>query len=124
FRNPYAVIHRADVHTSLLEGALQTGRIEVRTRTRVAHVRAEDDAVVAVDANGAEHRGCALVGCDGVRSAVRQQMVGDAVRVSGHVVYRAVVDAAEFPADLRINAPLVWAGPRCHLVHYPLRGGE
>jgi salicylate hydroxylase len=124
FRNPYAVIHRADVHTSLLEGALQTGRIEVRTRTRVAHVRAEDDAVVAVDANGAEHRGCALVGCDGVRSAVRQQMVGDAVRVSGHVVYRAVVDAAEFPADLRINAPVVWAGPRCHLVHYPLRGGE
>ena len=45
------------------------------------------------------------------------------MRVSGHVVYRAVVDAADFPADLRWNAPVVWAGPDCHLVHYPLRNG-
>jgi salicylate hydroxylase len=46
------------------------------------------------------------------------------VRVSGHVVYRAVVDAADFPANLKWNAPCVWVGPNCHLVHYPLRGGE
>ncbi|HNK53321.1 MAG TPA: FAD-dependent monooxygenase, partial [Ottowia sp.] len=25
---------------------------------------------------------------------------------------------------LRVNAPVVWAGPNCHLVHYPLRGGS
>jgi salicylate hydroxylase len=43
--------------------------------------------------------------------------------VSGHVVYRAVVDEAEFPSDLKQNAPVVWCGPNCHLVHYPLRGG-
>src|SRR5882724_5510954 len=29
FGNPYAVIHRADVHTSLLEGARKSDRIEV-----------------------------------------------------------------------------------------------
>jgi len=40
------------------------------------------------------------------------------------VVYRAVVPAEQMPADLRWNAPVVWAGPNCHLVHYPLRGGE
>ncbi len=28
------------------------------------------------------------------------------------------------PEDLRINAPVLWAGPHCHLVHYPLRGGK
>src|SRR3546814_3268609 len=28
------------------------------------------------------------------------------------------------PRDLQINAPVVWAGPHCHLVHYPLRGGR
>ena len=28
------------------------------------------------------------------------------------------------PEDLKINAPVVWAGPNCHLVHYPLRGGH
>jgi salicylate hydroxylase len=39
-------------------------------------------------------------------------------------VYRAVVDAADFPDDLKLNAPVVWSGPDCHLVHYPLRAGE
>jgi salicylate hydroxylase len=50
--------------------------------------------------------------------------VGDQARVTGHVVYRAVVDREAFPADLRWNAAAIWVGPKCHLVHYPLRGGE
>ena len=66
--------------------------------------RTTGDGVAVFDAGGGGHRGVALVGCDGVKSAVRAQTVGDDVRVSGHVVYRAVVDAADFPADLRWNA--------------------
>jgi salicylate hydroxylase len=123
FANPYAVIHRADVHRSLLEGVEETDRIEFVPATRVVSVEDGDDGVAVIDQHGARHAGVALIGCDGVRSAVRHQLVGDPVRVSGHVVYRAVVDAAEFPADLRWNAPVVWAGPDCHLVHYPLRNG-
>jgi 3-hydroxybenzoate 6-monooxygenase len=59
-----------------------------------------------------------------VKSVIRQHLLGDAHRVSGHVVYRAVVPVDEMPDDLRWNAPVVWAGPDCHLVHYPLRGGR
>ena len=124
FGNPYAVIHRADVHTSLLEGAEATDRIEFRTSTRVARFEPTPEGVRVIDGDGRAHDGVALIGCDGVKSAVREQLVGDAVRVSGHVVYRAVVDAADFPENLRWNAPVVWAGPNCHLVHYPLRGGQ
>ena len=75
-------------------------------------------------ARGSSHRGLALIGADGVKSAVRRQYVGDEARVSGHVVYRAVVDRKDFPADLQWNAASIWVGPNCHLVHYPLRGGE
>ena len=57
-------------------------------------------------------------------STIRQTLIGDGARVTGHVVYRAVADIAEMPKELRINAPVVWAGPNCHLVHYPLRGGR
>ncbi|MBV9890575.1 MAG: 3-hydroxybenzoate 6-monooxygenase [Rhizobacter sp.] len=125
FGNPYAVIHRADVHHALLEGVRAQRGVEVLTSTRVARFEhAEDGGVVVLDGTGGRHAGIALVGCDGVKSAVRAQTVGDDVRVSGHVVYRAVVDVAEFPADLRWNAACVWAGPNSHLVHYPLRGGE
>jgi 2-polyprenyl-6-methoxyphenol hydroxylase-like FAD-dependent oxidoreductase len=124
FGNPYAVIHRADVHSALLEGVRDTDCIEFCTSTRVTAVEQTHESVTVVDQHGHSHRGAALIGCDGVKSAVRERFVGDPVRVSGHVVYRAVVDAKEFPADLKWNAPVAWAGPHCHLVHYPLRGGE
>ncbi len=124
FGNPYAVSHRADVHGALLEGVQGHPDIALRTSTRVERVEQRAGGVVAIDQVGREHPGAALVGCDGVKSGVRQQFVGDPVRVSGHVVYRAVVDARDFPANLKWNAPAVWAGPDCHLVHYPLRGGE
>ena len=124
FGNPYAVIHRADVHTSLLEGAQATGRIEVATSTQVQRVEQDDNGVTVFDAKGGQHRGVALIGADGVKSAVRRQYVGDEARVSGHVVYRAVVEKKDFPKNLQWNAAAIWVGPNCHLVHYPLRGGE
>ena len=124
FGNPYAVIHRADVHASLLEGARASDRIQVLTGTAVQRIEQDDDGVTVHDAQGGTHRGIALIGADGVKSAVRRQYVGDTARVSGHVVYRAVVDRKDFPADLQWNAASIWVGPNCHLVHYPLRGGE
>ncbi|MCE2659106.1 MAG: 3-hydroxybenzoate 6-monooxygenase [Rubrivivax sp.] len=124
FGNPYAVIHRADVHLSLLEGAQATGRVQFLTSTRVERVEQHDNGVTVVDTQGQRHEGCAVIGADGVKSVVRQQYVGDPARVTGHVVYRAVVDKHDFPADLQWNAASLWAGPNCHLVHYPLRGGE
>ena len=124
FGNPYAVIHRADVHGSLLQGALATGRVELATSTAVQRVAQDADGVTVFDARGGQHRGLALIGADGVKSAVRRQYVADEARVSGHVVYRAVVDKADFPNDLQWNAAAIWVGPDCHLVHYPLRGGE
>lgn len=124
FGNPYAVIHRVDVHTALLEGAVATGRVDFQTSTRIERVEQDDGGVTVIDQHGRRSRGVALVGADGVKSAVRAQYVNDPARVTGHVVYRAVVDKAEFPAALRWNAASLWAGPRCHLVHYPLRGGE
>lgn len=124
FGNPYAVIHRVDVHKSLLEGAQETGRVEFLTSTHVSRIEQDADSVTVFDQHGTAHRGVALIGADGVKSVVRQQYVGDLARVTGHVVYRAVIDKKDFPLDLQWNAAAIWVGPNCHLVHYPLRGGE
>ena len=126
FGNPYAVIHRVDIHTSLLEGAMETGRVELFTSTRIEKVEQDTThkTVTAIDQNGKRRTGLALIGADGGKSAVRAQYVNDQPRVTGHVVYRAVVDECEFPDDLKWNAASIWVGPNCHLVHYPLRGGE
>jgi len=124
FGNPYAVIHRVDIHRSLLEGAQETGKVEFFTNTRIVKVEQDVAGVTAIDQNGKAWKGVALIGADGGKSVVRQQYVNDPPRVTGHVVYRSVVDKSEFPPDLQWNAASIWVGPNCHLVHYPLRGGE
>ena len=126
FGNPYAVIHRADIHTSLLDGVRRSERATFHTNTRVERVEQDEAAgtVSAIDQNGKRWTGQALIGAEGGKSVVRAQYVNDPPRVTGHVVYRAVVDQADFPDNLKWNAASLWAGPKCHLVHYPLRGGE
>ncbi len=124
FGNPYAVIHRVDAHNALLEGVLRTGDVELLTDKRVQQIAQHQDEVWVTDQHGHQHRGQALVGADGVKSVVRSHFVNDPHRVTGHVVYRAVVDKQDFPAELQWNAASIWVGPHCHLVHYPLRGGE
>ena len=124
FGNPYAVIHRVDAHNSLLEAAMQVPSISFHTSVRVCSISQDEQQVCVEDHLGNKYTGAALIGADGIKSIVREQFVGDPARVTGHVVYRAVVDREAFPADLRWNAAAIWVGPKCHLVHYPLRGGE
>jgi salicylate hydroxylase len=124
FGNPYAVIHRVDIHTSLLEGVQESPNVEFFTSTRIEKIEQDGNTVTAIDQNGKRWVGQALIGADGGKSVVRAQYVNDPPRVTGHVVYRAVIDKAEFPENLQWNAASLWAGPKCHLVHYPLRGGE
>lgn len=124
FGNPYGVIHRADIHLSIYEAVQHDPLIEFRTSTHVSDVKVNADGVEVTDTEGNVYRADAVVGCDGVKSVIRAKTVGVHHRVTGHVVYRAVVDVENMPEDLQINAPVLWAGPRCHLVHYPLRGGK
>src|SRR5271154_624658 len=123
FRNPYAVVHRADLHLALLEAAKNTGLVEIRTNHRVERFD-QDGTSVTVYCGGREPvRGAALIGADGLRSPVRAQMLGDGEPiVSGHTTYRSVIPTDQMPEDLRWNAATLWAGPKCHIVHYPLKG--
>ena len=137
---PYATIHRADLQNLLHAAALAQG-VQVRlgqtvqgwrqTADGLAVNTAEDLAVGAAD----ERAGAAatafplmadsLIGADGVWSAVRQQLLGDApARFTGHLAYRALVAQADLPVHLRSDEVTVWMGPRLHVVHYPVRGGQ
>lgn len=124
FGNPYAVSHRADLHGAIHDAVKQQPLIRFHTSAQVEALALGERGVTAVTRDGRRFSADGIVGCDGVKSVVRARLIGDAPRVSGHVVYRAVVPAADMPEDLRWNAPVVWAGPNCHLVHYPLRQGE
>jgi 2-polyprenyl-6-methoxyphenol hydroxylase-like FAD-dependent oxidoreductase len=68
--------------------------------------------------------GVAIVGADGLRSTVRQQMVREGEpRMIGFVAHRTIVPMSEVSADIRRNDVVLWSGPGFHIVHYPLRAG-
>ena len=74
-------------------------------------------------ASGERVTGSLLIGADGLWSNIRKSVIGDGPpRVSGHTTYRSVIPTDEMPEDLRWNAATLWAGPKCHIVHYPLSG--
>jgi salicylate hydroxylase len=97
--------------------------VNYKTSTQVVDIRVNPQGVEVFDSLGNCYGADVLLGCAGGKSVVRASLLNDSPRVTGHVVYRAVVECADMPEDLRINAPVLWAGPHCHLVHYPLRGG-
>jgi salicylate hydroxylase len=122
FRNPYAVIHRADLHSPLLAACRADERVTLMAGHVVAGYATSGDTVEVHTAGGETFIGIALVGADGLRSKIRERVVGDgAPIVTGHVAYRAVLPIEEMPEALRWNAATLWAGPKCHMVHYPLR---
>ncbi len=123
FGNPYAVVHRGDLYNALLAGCVGADAIELRANASVSHYE-QDGGEVRVHLSSAEFvDGSALIGADGLWSKVREQVVGDAApRVSGHTTYRSVIPTEQMPEDLRWNAATLWAGPKCHIVHYPLSG--
>jgi salicylate hydroxylase len=121
---PYATIHRADLQ-GLLHSAAQSAGVDIRLGLTVQGWRDTADGLGVTTAEGASVQTGALIGADGVWSAVRQQLLGDApARFTGHLAYRALVAQADLPAHLRSEQVTVWMGPRLHVVHYPVRSGQ
>ena len=121
---PYATIHRADLQ-GILHRAAQAAGVDMRLGQTVHGWRETASGVEVNTADGPSVQAGALIGADGVWSAVRQQLLGDApARFTGHLAYRALVAQADFPAHLRSDQVTVWMGPRLHVVHYPVRSGQ
>jgi salicylate hydroxylase len=125
FGQPYAVTHRADIHATFLKACDGNNLIHLETSRRVDDFADHGDHVTVTLNNGESVRGRALIACDGMWSKIRERIVGDGrPRVSGHIAYRGVLRKEDVPEDLWRPDVILWAGPRTHFVHYPLRRGE
>jgi salicylate hydroxylase len=121
---PYATIHRADLQ-GLLQVAVKAADVDVQLGQTVQGWQAGAQGLDVHSAQGQHWQADALIGADGVWSAVRQQLLGDApARFTGQLAYRALVAQADLPVHLRTHEVTVWMGPRLHVVHYPVRSGE
>ena len=125
FQQPYAVTHRADIHAVFLNACQGSNLVTLENNRQVDSYEDHGNSVSVQLQNGERVTGRALIGCDGMWSKIRERIVGDGKpRVSGHIAYRAVLKRADVPEDLWHPDVVLWAGPRTHFVHYPLRRGE
>jgi salicylate hydroxylase len=126
----YLVIHRADLQRALVEAVRGRSGIELSLGAAVTgFVAAGDTLSVGLRRGLATARDEAdlLIGADGLRSRVRDGMgfgAPDQADFTGHVAYRAIVNAEDADPRWTRSEIVLRLGPEAHLVQYPLRRGS
>ncbi len=118
-------IHRSDLHHVLAAEFTRRapGRLHLGHTLLDAMETAE--GVRVLFANGATADADALVGADGVRSAVRRVLWGqDKPRYTGQLAYRFLVPGANATPFLSLGRGAVFLGPGRTFNRYTLRGGN
>lgn len=131
---PYFHIHRADFHRMVYERAAASDRVTVRLNSTVKSVDPVPNAQGQVSVtltSGEVISGDLIVGADGVKSLVRQVVIGreDAPEPTGDAAYRAIIST-----DVMLNDPelrpfvetpemTAWMAPGRHLMGYCIVSG-
>ncbi|MGW0181372.1 FAD-dependent oxidoreductase [Nocardia sp. NPDC003345] len=120
---PYLVIHRSDLHALFLEACRVAG-VELRTEQKVVAYTQDGATAGAVTQDATVHRARVVIAADGLHSVARKLFVDDRPVSSAYVAYRGTVPVAEVNPAVDLSEVVVYVGPRCHFVHYGLRGGD
>lgn len=121
---PYLVIHRSDLHAMLLRACERSG-VELVTSARVVGYDSAGERATVTLADGTAQQAPAVIAADGLHSVARRLLVDDQPVSSAYVSYRGTVPTSETRgAAVDLSEVVVHVGPRCHFVHYGLRGGE
>lgn len=122
---PYYHIHRADFHRMLYE--LAEPQCTIRTNCRVVSMDTSKPTLT-LESGEVVHADL-VIGADGVKSTLRQYVVGgpDRARSTGDAAYRAIVPTEKLLQDPDLR-PLVekpemvgWMGPNRHIMAYNIR---
>jgi 2-polyprenyl-6-methoxyphenol hydroxylase-like FAD-dependent oxidoreductase len=124
FKRPYIVIHRVDLHRILLDACEAQPNVELVPLTGATRYEDLGDRVRLHTGDKRFFEGAAIIGADGLRSTIRQQMLNEGEpRMIGFVAHRTIVPMSEVSADVHRKEVVLWSGPGFHIVHYPLRAG-
>lgn len=122
---PYWMVHRGDFHAVLLRAftARAPGRLHIGARC--IGVEQDDTSATLILADGRRIQGDAVIGADGVHSAIRQTLfAATKAQFTGFMAWRGAIPAERLPARMRQTYGVNWIGPHGHVVTYPLRRGE
>ena len=122
FKRPYILIHRVDLHRILLDACEKEANVELMPLTGADYFEDQGDHVRLRTTDNRTIDGAALIGADGLRSTIRQQMLDEGEpRMIGYVAHRTIVPMADVRVDVHRNDMVMWSGPGFHIITYPLR---
>lgn len=124
FGAPFWTVERAALQQALLT---ELGPRHVRLGARCTQVETTADAAVIRFEDGSEVEADAVVGADGIHSAVRHSLFGpDEAVFSGTSGYRALVpmDRLRHLPELAEPVLWLWLGPGRHFIAYPVADGS
>ena len=122
---PYWMAHRGDLHRILVDAVEQARPGAIRLGHKLVSFEQSADSVSMRFDNGVVATAAALVGADGVHSAVRQVLFGDMpAEFLGVAAWRGLVPMERLPQHLQRLVGCNWVGPGGHIITYPLRGGK
>jgi salicylate hydroxylase len=119
---PYLHVHRGDL-VAVLADAVTADRIE--TDRRCVGVTGDGAGARLRFADGGTAYADVVVGADGIRSVVREALLGPQdARFTGYLAYRGLVPAERVAALSLEPRCTVRLGPGAHFVHYFVSGGQ
>ncbi|MBL8932867.1 MAG: FAD-dependent monooxygenase [Kineosporiaceae bacterium] len=128
---PYMVIHRSDLHGLFLRACQRLGIELVTDRQCVDYTQIDGDGeglgrgARVTFADGSTDSAELVIAADGLHSVARVKLVADEPVNSSYVAYRAAIPfEAVRENQVHEKDVVLYVGPRCHFVQYPLRGGE
>jgi salicylate hydroxylase len=120
--NPYLVIHRVDLHNILVAACKAQNNISLDEDACVTGHEDHGDHVVVTTADGRRIEGAVVIGADGIRSRMRDGIMGASEPAqTGYVAHRTIVPIERAPAGVPRDDVVLWGGEGFHIVHYPLR---
>lgn len=125
YGSPHVLLHRRDLHDMLVNAVQRLKPDAVHLAKRCVDVSQSDDHVDLRFEDGEEVRAGFVIGADGIHSTIRAHLFGpSSPEFTGCVAWRAVVPMSRLSTDAKAMVSANWLGPRGHVLHYPLRGGE
>lgn len=120
---PYWVAHRADLHAALRTACESSARVTLRLDFTARMVAPDVEGVRVKSDTNDSVAGAALVGADGLWSALRRHVAPrELPEFAGASASRCVLPV-QAAGRLGHNAVGLWLSPTAHVVHYPVRGG-
>src|SRR5438309_5828496 len=125
---PYWVVHRADLQAALVAQINDNPDIELRLGCQFEDVTSHAKGLTVVQRRGnarQQELAVALVGADGIWSAVRNHLFPEVQpQFSGLIAWRGTLDATTLPREYTAPRVQLWMGPNAHLVAYPISGAR